>query len=451
MTDRPGDAAELKRLQQHLMTNAHDRVSWHNLGVEWRRFGKHEAALSALDEALRRGIPAPETLAIRAHVLADLNRFDEAVAQYRAAVRAHPALIDAHETLFRLLPQLGRGGEALDSYRTALQASPETGALWVSALGAAKSLSAHDQLLEWARAAEMRFGSDTMITTFVANALSALDRDDQAIDEATRAVAAEPDYAPAQTTLAHIALKAGDLQRAETAALASVKINPFDQSPWALLTAIWRLMEDPREAWLADYDKLVMPVMLEGVDLAAAREALTSLHVTRAHPADQSLRGGTQTRGNLFDRSEPAIRALRAAVERAMAGALTGMEPDDHHPFYGRLTGRMRFQGSWSVRLASEGFHISHIHPQGWLSSACYIDLPPEVGGDSDAGALAFGVPDAALKLDLAPRRVVRPQGGMLVLFPSYFWHGTMPFESASHRLTLAFDAAPLDASGNPA
>lgn len=450
MTDRPGDQAELERLQKHLMTNANDRVSWHNLGVEWRRFGNSEAALSAFDESLKRGIPAPETLAMRGHVLADLGRFDEAVNQYRAAVQAQPALVDAHDTLARLLPQLGQGGAALDSYRAALGRSPEAGALWVSAMGAAQALHQHEQLLEWARSAEARFGGDTMITAFAANALSALGRDGEAMDEAVKAVTAEPDYAPAQTTLAHIALKAGDLPRAEGAALASVKLDPFDQSPWSLLTVIWRLMNDQREGWLADYERLVMPVRLEGVDLAATRDALTALHVTRAHPADQSLRGGTQTRGNLFDRRDPVILALRRAIERAMAGALTGMEPDDHHPFYGRLTGSMRFQGSWSVRLASEGFHISHIHPQGWLSSACYIDLPPEVGGNSDAGALAFGIPDAALKLDLAPRRVVRPEPGMLVLFPSYFWHGTLPFESASHRLTVAFDAAPLRADGSP-
>jgi tetratricopeptide (TPR) repeat protein len=451
VTDRPGDAAELARLQQHLMTNANDRVGWHNLGVEWRRFGKAEAALNAFDEALKRGAPAPETLAMRGHVLADLGRFDDAVAQYRVAAQANPALVEVHETLARLLPQLGRSETALDSYRAALGASPQTGALWVSAMGAAQSLGEHGQLLEWARAAENRFGSDTMITVFAATALSALGRDGEAMDEAQRAASAEPDYAQAQTLLAHVALKARDLRRAEAAALASVKLNPFDQSPWALLTIIWRLMGDPREEWLADYDKLVMPAKLEGIDLAATRDALTALHVTRAHPADQSLRGGTQTRGNLFDRQDPTILALRQAIERAIGAALNGTPHDDHHPFYGRVTGGLRFQGSWSVRLASEGFHISHIHPNGWLSSACYIDLPPEVGGSSDAGALAFGIPDQALKLDLEPRRIVRPEPGMLVLFPSYFWHGTLPFESDRHRLTVAFDAAPVRADGSPA
>jgi hypothetical protein len=37
----------------------------------------------------------------------------------------------------------------------------------------------------------------------------------------------------------------------------------------------------------------------------------------------------------------------------------------------------------------------------------------------------------------------VRPEEGVLVLFPSYFWHGTVPFRSSEARLTVAFDAVP--------
>ena len=32
---------------------------------------------------------------------------------------------------------------------------------------------------------------------------------------------------------------------------------------------------------------------------------------------------------------------------------------------------------------------------------------------------------------------------GKLVLFPSYFWHGTVPFTSENTRLTIAFDVVP--------
>jgi hypothetical protein len=42
----------------------------------------------------------------------------------------------------------------------------------------------------------------------------------------------------------------------------------------------------------------------------------------------------------------------------------------------------------------------------------------------------------------LPPRRIVEPGPGRLVLFPSYMWHGTIPF-AAGDRLTAAFDYQP--------
>jgi len=41
------------------------------------------------------------------------------------------------------------------------------------------------------------------------------------------------------------------------------------------------------------------------------------------------------------------------------------------------------------------------------------------------------------------PGRTVKPAVGKLVLFPSYFWHGTVPFASDTNRLTIAFDITP--------
>jgi uncharacterized protein (TIGR02466 family) len=169
------------------------------------------------------------------------------------------------------------------------------------------------------------------------------------------------------------------------------------------------------------------------------------MHTTRMHPADQSLRGGTQTRGTLFDKRTPAIRDLAQAIRLGVEQRLAELPADESHPFLARNKGGIAFQGSWSVRLASAGFHVNHIHPAGWLSSAFYVALPDEVANSGKDGALSFGVPDAALKLDLSPRRIVSAREGRLVVFPSYLWHGTLPFESTSPRLTVAFDALPVD------
>jgi hypothetical protein len=37
----------------------------------------------------------------------------------------------------------------------------------------------------------------------------------------------------------------------------------------------------------------------------------------------------------------------------------------------------------------------------------------------------------------------VTPAVGKLVLFPSYFWHGTVRFTANRPRLTVAFDVVP--------
>ncbi len=422
-------------------------VETHNRAVALRKEERFDEALATIEDALRMGAPRHETRLMRAHILADLGRFDEAVADYQSLLDDHPEVLDAHQTLSALLPQIGRAPEVMESYRAALVKRPDIGMLWVSAFGTARGHSDWASLLALVHDAEARFGNDTMITVYHALALSGLNRDVRARDTLVESVAFEPDYAPARTTLAHVLIRLGDYQAAEAEALRATVLTPHDQAAWALLTAIWRVRSDPRETWLADYNRHVMVMDVHGVDWNALGENLTQRHRVIAAPGDQSLRGGTQTRGTLFDSPDPAIVHLASGIKEAMTGALANLPVDTSHPFLSRNSGHIDFSGSWSVRLQSQGFHFSHIHPEGWLSSALYVDLPPELGGGCDAGALAFGVPDAALRLVLEPRRVVRPRVGQLVLFPSYFWHGTLPFESNHDRMTVAFDALPLSQS----
>jgi uncharacterized protein (TIGR02466 family) len=104
---------------------------------------------------------------------------------------------------------------------------------------------------------------------------------------------------------------------------------------------------------------------------------------------------------------------------------------------------RIRFAGSWSVRLRPGGRHANHVHPQGWISSALYISLPPKTAAEAnDAGWFTLGQPDKQLGMAIEPWRKIEPRSGHLVLFPSWMWHGTVPF-SEGERLTVAFDVRP--------
>jgi hypothetical protein len=166
------------------------------------------------------------------------------------------------------------------------------------------------------------------------------------------------------------------------------------------------------------------------------------LHVAPGEYLDQSVRGGSQTDGPLLSRIEPEIQALRAAIVSAVEEYRDQLPPTDpKHPLLReRRDRRVRFSGSWSVRLRRAGYHANHVHPMGWISSALYVALPARLPTDEQhAGWLKLGEPPAEIGVDLAPTRLIEPKAGRLVLFPSWMWHGTVPF-AEGERLTVAFD-----------
>ena len=173
------------------------------------------------------------------------------------------------------------------------------------------------------------------------------------------------------------------------------------------------MAEDPRWQWLK-----VIRIWLAFTTLPTASrpwtelaEALRRLQTVRGEPLEQSLRGGTQTDGNLFQHLDPMIVRLREAIRTVVAEHLAGLPPrDERHPFLSPDRSKpIRFSGAWSVRLSGGGYHANHVHPAGWISSALYVILPPDLG-EGEAGFLTLGEPQAQLKLDLPPTRVVEPK-----------------------------------------
>jgi uncharacterized protein (TIGR02466 family) len=139
---------------------------------------------------------------------------------------------------------------------------------------------------------------------------------------------------------------------------------------------------------------------------------------------------------------DPAIKALAQAIGPAVDTHLkhlgTGLDP-----VRARNTGRWKMDGIWSVWLKPNGFHHNHVHPAAWLSSACYIELPDQVDAGGQEGWIKFGEPGPVTSPKLSHEHAVKPEPGMLVFFPSYMWHGTIPFGGDKPRLSVAFDIVP--------
>jgi hypothetical protein len=184
--------------------------------------------------------------------------------------------------------------------------------------------------------------------------------------------------------------------------------------------------------------------------LAALHEEIAAMHPVGNHPLDQSLRLGTQTSRNLLVHPSALVGALlesfTTAAEQFRAeviAALPPAGPAGPHPLVARNVARPALIGCWSVKLRRGGFHVNHIHPEGWLSSAFYLSVPAEVSDITRrAGWLKFGEPRYRVE-GLEATGYVQPAPGRLVLFPSYLWHGTNPIATEEPRVSVAFDAVP--------
>lgn len=250
-------------------------------------------------------------------------------------------------------------------------------------------------------------------------------------------------------------LRGRDPVAAEHMLTSALAAGPWDISAWALRGIAWRLMGDSRAEWLHEQADLVQLRPLSGdADLIeAAIYTLRKVHETAPMPLGQSLRGGTQTRGILFQRLEGVLAELHGAIRTTLEQYRAVLPPGDAaHPLLRHRNAAWQLAGSWSVRLTDGGsgdYHTAHIHPQGLVSSALYL-VVPDAANDHAAqrGWLEIGRPPRDLRLDLEPLRVFQPHPGHLALFPSTLYHGTTPFGmgcsgSVAERLTVAFDVVP--------
>jgi tetratricopeptide (TPR) repeat protein len=425
----------------------------HNQGVALRSAFRLEEAREAYAAAAGLGMKGAQFLANWAAATLEAGHVDEAAELYSKALREDPLHDESRRALTRLAIEYRDGEGAFSHYEKVARERPGELSSWVDwamALIMNRRTAEAEAVAEQGLAAHRDAWELKAVRSYARGLVgdAAL-----ALKELDDLSARHPNGSGLLTAIPPIALRAGCPERAAELLERQVADNPGDQVAWSLLSLAWRLIGDPRENWLCDYDRLVMVTTVPSADgkldsVAYAREVaalLDPLHVTSAEPGDQSLRGGTQTSGPLFARLDPAIQEFRVAVRLAAEKAIAQLADDPTHPFLKRKSLRLGFSGSWSVRLRPGGHHVSHVHPDGWMSSAYYARLPEGNASprQSHEGWIQFGVPPGHLDLDLPPRRVVEPSPGTLVLFPSYMWHGTIPFASGD-RLTAAFDYQPM-------
>lgn len=402
-----------------------------------------EAGLDArplFDTALRLG-PSGEVMLGCAAARFAMGEGVAAMAGLAALLDRNPRWIQGHVQWAQLAAMTGQATDATRTVDSAIASEPDNPALWQAAINILTKADRHHEASLRAEAACAATGDEAQFALSRASALSDAGDTDRAAS--AFALLGKP------REIGHAIRLARHLIRANDAAGLALLTDRWMEGDgahlfWPYASIAWRQTTDPRWAWLEGDERFVsvtdLTSQLPPLDRLSGK--LRDLHSRSGRFLDQSVRGGSQTDGPLLSRLDPEIRALRTAIAGAVDAYRAQLPPlDATHPMLRhRRDGRVRFAGSWSVRLVGAGHHSHHVHPQGWISSAFYVALPD--GLEGDAGCLTLGVPQAELATGLPPIRKIAPKVGQLVLFPSMMWHGTVPF-AAGERLTVAFDVAP--------
>ncbi len=457
------DAAEAAFTQALILQPAHQKASI-NLGAILRLSGRADKAITCFQRIQKSAETSPELADALAGALLDDGRLDDALHLSMQIVRTHPDFVAGRVTLANLLWEYGSaaasGEDSFEVFRSALVHAPDHHDMRAAFIQFLLSARRSDEALLQIRSLRAH-ADDPMLAWMEANALEMLGRTEQAGALYAKLHAEWGSGVPAfLNSHARHLMTAGKWDAAARVASHATLLEPGNQEAWANLAIAWRLLDDPREHWLCDYDHLVTLIDIEPPRefdtqsdfLEALAANLDQRHKARREPIQQSLRGGSQTPGRLFGGPDPLLASARTALMHGIERWLATLPTDAAHPFLMRKTRSVRMGGSWSVKLWSAGNHVNHVHPEGWISSAFYVSLPPSVLNaaasghvGNQAGYLQLGQPPVELRLGLLPRRVIRPEPGKLALFPSYMWHGTVPFEDVLPRLTVAFDMTPLE------
>jgi Flp pilus assembly protein TadD len=461
----------LPRLEQAVQARTGDPRLWHLHGLVLRELDRREEALPSLRTAaqmapgsariahalartlLEAGLPSVDAFG-RALQLAPADQEvatgltaafiaegepETAIAGLTKILRRSPHWVQGHALLARLRWAQGEREEFASSFEEALAVDPLNLDLRRELLVSLMHADRYQEALRAIDAGRAAIGDQLIFAVNEAIAYAEMGE----IDTAERLFAPYADLEDPAVQVRRVRM----YLRSDRPDLAAETLEPWLQTPaafmfWPYASLAWRQVDQPRWRWLEGDDSFVgiydIAERLPPLDVLA--KTLRKLHTLSGQPLEQSLRGGTQTDGNLFTHIDPVIVQLREAIRSTVAEHVAKFPaPDPAHPLLGPKRAPIGFAGSWSVRLHSEGFHANHVHPVGWISSALYIVLPPDIG-EGEAGILTLGEAKRPnFPIDLPPFHTIEPKPGRLALFPSYMWHGTRPF-GEGERMTVAFD-----------
>ena len=151
--------------------------------------------------------------------------------------------------------------------------------------------------------------------------------------------------------------------------------------------------------------------------------------------------GGWHSRPDFLNRPDPSAPALTQWLTWALRRIIAATSGPD--AFQGRLS-----ISAWAVICRAGAYHAPHSHPDSAWSGVYYVDPGADTPDRPLSGILEFLDPRAGVEAVTAPGDPygepfrVRPEAGLLVIFPSWLFHWVHPYVGPTPRIAVSFNAS---------
>ena len=410
--------AALKILFRTLELAPKDASIYAHLGVTFQEMNDIPAAIEAYETAIDFGFDDPQTYFNLGTAYSRIPDLAGAIKAYKNSIRLAPDSQNAYRNLGDIYVKIADYTNAIPVMRRAMELGPD---------------------------------NIEMLSDF-GSALIGVKHFDEAISVYQQALQKDPQSALRWTDLAFAHLCASNPKEALSAATSGTELIENHTASLAFKSTALNHLERREEAgFLLNFKRLILKKQFnevegfKGVDdfNAVFYDHIRNSPTLAPSKLSRGLVGGaTIPPAFMQDNQPPVINALQSMINSAIADYKDNHPVDPDHPFLIRHPRSVRIQW-WANIIQSSGFLDTHFHPIGWLSGVYYPKLPDAVHlhADSNEGCIEFGREYSRIASDDEPPIfVVKPEQGLMVLFPSYFGHRTFAFESTQDRMSVAFD-----------
>ena len=154
--------------------------------------------------------------------------------------------------------------------------------------------------------------------------------------------------------------------------------------------------------------------------------------------------GGWQSRPDFLDWPEPEIKMLASEVDRAIQQIMALPAILEQRP---PSPARVKHQTyGWANVNETGSYNMLHMHPGHHWSVVYYVAVGTPMPDTPMNGRLELRDPAPAAQFARIPGfrcgqpMLIKPDAGMMIVFPSYIEHGVHPFHGEGHRISIAIN-----------